>query len=612
MTDTPFRRAGAAALSLSWVAAYDRRPGRLHLVREDGTSPSISEGGRYKVVFSGRLESSGHGAGSDADLVRDAYLRGGEAALWDLRGRFALLLHDIERDCFLAVRDALGYHPLFFAEQDDRVLIATSQDQLLASGVSKEVDRALAAGWICRGSLDPRETFFIEIRRLLPGHWLRVSGTGLSMQRYWSPVTAQRPDVSDFDLVHGEFDGILRRSVAGCLDRGPAGIYLSGGIDSATIAAVATEASRERGLPDPVALSLRFADPESDESTAQRAVAEALGLPLVMVPLAEAFGTEGGVIKTLGTAAEVATPPEAPWNSAYDHLALQALDRGCHTILSGDWGELLRARRELAADLLRRLHLAALYAMCESERRYYQSSRWRTAHTLLWRSGMRVLIRQPAAAALRRMGASTVLERRRRRYLIQSIPGWVAPDLHVRRELAERWGSKLGEPGRRDSHRSALVNFLESPDSIVWMDDYHDAARRLGIEELEPFYDRDLLEFLFSIPPEHLFFGRRVKALAEASIRPRVPELGPNVLGLAWPDRTLESMLVRDGGRALEFLDGIPVLSDREIVAPNALVKALISGEYSARLEFQAAWRALALEAWLQCRVRPLQSGGTA
>jgi hypothetical protein len=544
---------------------------------------------------------------SDADLVRDAYLRRGEPALWDLRGRFSLLVHDTERDYLIAMRDALGYHPLFFAEQDDCVLIATSQDQLLALGVSKEIDRAVAAGWMCYRSLDARETFFVKIKRLLPGHWLRVSGTGLSVQRYWTPSTAQRSDAADFGLVHRKFDGILRRSVARCLDLGQAGIYLSGGIDSATIAAVATEVSRERGLPDPLALSLKFPNAEADESTAQRALAEVLGLPQVQVSFDEAFGTEGGVVKTLRTAAEVTTPPGSPWDSAYDYLSLQAVDRGCGAILNGEWGEWLHAQWAVAADLLRRLDLAALYLLCESERRYYQSSRWRTARALLWRSGLRTLIRQTTAAALRRLGANTVLEHIRRRRLLDSVPGWVAPDLTLRHEFAERWASSLPEPGWSDFYRRALVGVLDSRDTAVWMDDSHDHARRIGVELLEPFHDRDLFEFVFSIPPQHLFFRGRAKALSQASIRLRVPGFASTNLGLAWPDGAVEAMLVREGARGLELLDGLPVLSDLDIIAPNTPVKALSSGVFSGGVGCYDAWRAMALEAWLQSRLRPRQ-----
>jgi hypothetical protein len=504
----------------------------------------------------------------------------------------------------IAARDPLGYHPLFFAEQDDRVLLSTSQEALLDLAVTREVNRAAAAGWVCLRWIDARQTLFTEISRLLPGHWLRISGAGLSIQRYWNPRVSQRSHTADFEAVHREFDALLRTAVGRCLDLGPVGIYLSGGIDSTTIASVATEISRERGLPDPWALSLQFPDPESDESTVQRAVAEALGLPQVLVSFDEAFGPEGGLIETLRMAAKLPTPPIVPWDLAYDHLARQAVDRDCHAILGGGWSEWLHADWALAADLLRRLDLAALHSLYNGERRYYQMSRWTTARRLLWRSGARLLMRQTAAAALHRLGADTVLDARRRRRLLRSMPRWIAPEPALRRELAGHWASMAREPVWADFYRRARIGLLDSPDTIVPMDWYHNHERRLGVQLLEPFQDPDLVEFLFSMPPKHLFFGGRAKALAEASIRRRVPGFASTILRVAYPDRAFESMLVHDGAKGLELLDGVPVLSDLEIVDPKPLVNALRTRDFSADVGYGEAWQALALEAWLQDRLR--------
>jgi asparagine synthase (glutamine-hydrolysing) len=141
---------GTAQQPSPWLASYGRRPPpaatratlvgpvehsrKLYLIAEPGSSPSVAERGGCSVVFSGRLheppDSRGtapSGAGSDAVHVLSAYLRGGESALRNLRGMFALLLHDTSRECLFATRDPLGYHPLFFAEQEDRVLLSISQ-----------------------------------------------------------------------------------------------------------------------------------------------------------------------------------------------------------------------------------------------------------------------------------------------------------------------------------------------------------------------------------------------------------------------------------------------------------------------------------------------------
>ena len=105
----------------------------------------------------------------------------------------------VEPDGLIAARDALGYHPLFVAEQDGCVLMAPSQELLFAAGVPAEVNRAVVAGWLSRQSVDGRETFFSTVRRLVPGHCLRVSPKGVSEHRYWNPATTRRADEVSFE-----------------------------------------------------------------------------------------------------------------------------------------------------------------------------------------------------------------------------------------------------------------------------------------------------------------------------------------------------------------------------------------------------------------------------
>ena len=74
------------------------------------------------------------------------------------------------------------------------------------------------------------------------------------------------------------FDALLDQAVDRCLALGPTAIYLSGGLDSISVAAVATDRARNRGLNDPLALSLHFPEPQSNEEKVQRGVARELGL----------------------------------------------------------------------------------------------------------------------------------------------------------------------------------------------------------------------------------------------------------------------------------------------------------------------------------------------
>src|SRR5207248_4584102 len=91
----------------------------------------------------------------------------------------------------------------------------------------------------------------------------------------------------------GRFDALLEQTVERYLALGPAAVYLSGGLDSVTVAAVAAGSSLRKGLPAPWALSLAFPDAECNEEAIQRSVAADLGLPHVLLPFDAAVGAHG-------------------------------------------------------------------------------------------------------------------------------------------------------------------------------------------------------------------------------------------------------------------------------------------------------------------------------
>src|SRR5436309_1759968 len=122
----------------------------------------------------------------------------------------------------------------------------------------------------------PGETYFAAIRRVPPGHALVVEPGGTRVSRYWSPVAdGDEVDwVTEDELDH--FEELLETAVCRFIDLGPAGIYLSGGLDSVSVAAMAADASRRAGQPAPWALSLGFSHEEANEQAIQRGVASDL------------------------------------------------------------------------------------------------------------------------------------------------------------------------------------------------------------------------------------------------------------------------------------------------------------------------------------------------
>ena len=110
------------------------------------------------------------------------------------------------------------------------------------------------------------------------------------------------------DEAQERFEALLEQAVARCLVPGQAGIYMSGGLDSSTLAMVATDLGREQGWAPPCALSLVFSETDRDEAARQRGLAAQLGLSQVQLPFEDAVGPEG----TLGAALEMTRSMPAP------------------------------------------------------------------------------------------------------------------------------------------------------------------------------------------------------------------------------------------------------------------------------------------------------------
>ena len=182
----------------AWLAAYGRRGLEL-LDAPLHWTPTVIERPSCRIVFDGVLHNRAElraelgdrlpGEPTDADLVGLAYDAWGDDALRRLRGAFALLLADAAQDVLLCVRDPAGVHPLFFAEVGPRILLSPSLQTLLAhADVSTELNRATLVARLTRRWLTHDETYFTRIRRVLPGHIMRVRGNERRAYRYWNPV----------------------------------------------------------------------------------------------------------------------------------------------------------------------------------------------------------------------------------------------------------------------------------------------------------------------------------------------------------------------------------------------------------------------------------------
>jgi asparagine synthase (glutamine-hydrolysing) len=538
-------------------------------------------------------------ASNDAELVLAAYQRWGEDFLRRLRGAFALVIWDSSREVLLCLRDPIGTYPMFYTENQDGLLVSTSTDILIRQPhVSGGVNRAALADFMLDRFPMMEETFLDDVSRVPPGHVLRVTPQGSSSFRYWDPAPDGTVKWLNPDEVE-QFDELLDQAVRRCLSFGPAGILLSGGLDSVSVAAVASQCAGAEGLPKPLALSLVFPGLEVNEEIVQRGVASQLGLSQVLKQFNEAAGKNGLLAGAVAMNGSLPAPIMNTWWPAYDALVREGEQRGCRTILTGTGGdEWLTVSPMLAADLLRSFDIAGTYRLWQSLRRSFRRPNLALLRNLLWTFGLGPLVIPPAHRFVKRVAPSAVRMRRR---IFAPPPKWLAPDAALRRKLEERWEQK----SLRETHAGGSFYLgemrlgLDHP-LVSWeTEEQFEFSRMAGVRILHPLWDPDLVDLLYRTPPFHLIQEGRTKGLVRASMARRFPNLGFDRQRKVEGTGFYSSLIYRDADKIWQQLKGATTLASLGVVDERTLgpsfEQLLTRRKYG---DAHRAWSILNLESW--------------
>jgi asparagine synthase (glutamine-hydrolysing) len=212
---------------------------------------------------------------SDTETLLRAWAVWGESCLDHLKGMFAVAIWDRSRSSLWCARDRFGIKPLYYWTGPGPFVFASEVRALLESGlVARRIDRRGLAGYVRFGSVPDPHTLIDGVKSLRPGEWMRVDGGGVTETRtYWHVgvdrlLGAPAPDAAD------EVRERLVRSVREhLLSDVPVAAFLSGGLDSTVVTALAAAAS-----PRPLrTFTVGFAEQELDESARARATAARYG-----------------------------------------------------------------------------------------------------------------------------------------------------------------------------------------------------------------------------------------------------------------------------------------------------------------------------------------------
>jgi asparagine synthase (glutamine-hydrolysing) len=221
-----------------------------------GHQPMTDPGRKLALVFNGmiynfrelrdELVAAGElfGSASDTEVVLRSYARYGADCVNRFRGMFALAIWDGRRQELFLARDRLGIKPLYYARTPGGFVFASQVRALLASGhVPFELSAKAIRTFLSYGAVDEPLTAIDGVFALPAGCTARVALDGeMRIRTYWDFPSIDEPDGAECDLV-AELESVLTESVHRHLISGaPIGVFLSGGLDSSLIAALAADA----------------------------------------------------------------------------------------------------------------------------------------------------------------------------------------------------------------------------------------------------------------------------------------------------------------------------------------------------------------------------------
>jgi asparagine synthase (glutamine-hydrolysing) len=233
------------ALGQARLSIIDVAGGHQPIVNEDATACIVLNGEIYNYRdLRATLAARGHvfSTKSDTEVILHLYEDEGEDCVHSIHGMFAFAIWDAPRRTLFLARDRLGKKPLYYTDTGSCFAFSSEVKALLAAGFldgrfdARAIDQFLALNY----TIGPG-TAFAGVQKLMPGHRMTVSPSGLRVDRYW--------DFADVQPAAASFQDCYERMVAAIDDavrvrlmsEVPLGAYLSGGVDSSLIVAVMTK-----------------------------------------------------------------------------------------------------------------------------------------------------------------------------------------------------------------------------------------------------------------------------------------------------------------------------------------------------------------------------------
>ncbi len=490
----------------------------------DGQQPVTNEDGKIVAVFNGELfdhlekraelEARGHRLVKhcDTEIIPHLWEEHQRAMFERLRGQFAIALWDENERRLMLVRDRFGICPLYWTRQGDWLLFASEIKALLASGmVPAKPDRRGIDHVFSFAALPGPITCFDGVQLLRAGHWLEIApatesgrSAEVTERAYWQmdfPDLGQEERGQDPRKLVDEFEQLMLRAVDKRLKADvPVGSYLSGGVDSSMIAALACHLKGSAIN----TYTIRVDSPELDELDAANLVARHIK---TKPPIVQEFRAQDAV----DTYPELIRAAEAPVIdtscAALLQLARRVHECGQKVVLTGEGADewLIGYPWYKAAKLISYLDVLPGLRLSDLARRSFLKLNKVPQYPAEFRRGIEVSVGGPNAW----IDSYGLLGLSKLRFYSESMheareaaSPWA--DLQMPLERAQRW-----HPLNRGVWVAGRVtlagHLLQAKGDRVSM--------HSSVEVRYPFLDEDVFDFLARLDPAWKLRGLRDKHL---------------------------------------------------------------------------------------------------
>jgi asparagine synthase (glutamine-hydrolysing) len=273
--DEGFFLSGSFGLGHRRLSIIDLPGGHQPLANEDQTVWAILNGEIYNFPeLREELLQKGHRfrTRSDTEVIVHLYEEEGEACFERLRGMFTVALWDENTRKLLLARDRVGKKPLFYLWDGRRIVFASEMKAILqVPEVPRDIDLEALSDYFSFAYIPAPKSIFKAVRKVLPGHYLVVSPSGLREKQYWDLSFAETEERSEAEWCERLREAYTEAVRVRLMSDVPLGAFLSGGIDSSSTVAVMS-ALTGGGV---VTSSIGFAEDEFNELPYARMVAEA-------------------------------------------------------------------------------------------------------------------------------------------------------------------------------------------------------------------------------------------------------------------------------------------------------------------------------------------------